>query len=588
MVRHRFFPAQPVTLILTLISILILAILLALFLIYTLNPDKEPLPWRAYCSIPSLATPRDHPYPLRIYPEIEPGELIPPFPPANLENLPPAGILIGVFSVDSAFERRMLIRTTWAAHARSRNGAVGGDGGRGTSRTVVRFILGQPRQSWERRIKLEMDTYNDVVILPIPENMNNGKTHTFFSWASLNAWVPPVYNVSEPPLPRFSYSNYTASPPPLAPHDPISAWHNIRSHRPKPWIRPDYVVKADDDAFIMLAELEARLRVELHNKPKFSNSTNRIPRRIPTATSLTEASPIDVSPDRVPHISAPFPETMTDNDPLIYWGYLVTNRLHQFMAGELYALSWSLVDWVAKDAAVKGMTKGAEDKQTAKWMRLHPRADRVRWTSERCWIYDHPRSGTVYGHGFLFPSEVTRIKKEITSYVKDLMRDRGHREFAANGARFGTGNEHRYYRPRGSWRSTTAPESLTRSTVSTFGVRYTPPLRELSERESIEALVEGSEMSLLERGGPITPEQAWLHREGRRTQYENQRVGGTVAVHFIKKNAWYLEAAIALLEGEEESEAEQYNLPTFDGFHLSRSNINRWAPWTQDSAFRRT
>ncbi|KAJ7243979.1 hypothetical protein C8J57DRAFT_57805 [Mycena rebaudengoi] len=35
-------------------------------------------------------------------------------------------------------------------------------------------------------------------------------------------------------------------------------------------------------------------------------------------------------------------------DPLVYWGYLITNRLHRFMAGELYALSWSLVDWVAK------------------------------------------------------------------------------------------------------------------------------------------------------------------------------------------------------------------------------------------------
>jgi hypothetical protein len=54
-----------------------------------------------------------------------------------------------------------------------------------------------------------------------------------------------------------------------------------------------------------------------------------------------------------------------------------------------------LADWVANDPIVKSLTKGAEDKQTAKWMTLHPRASEVRWTNERCWIYDHPRAGTV-------------------------------------------------------------------------------------------------------------------------------------------------------------------------------------------------
>jgi hypothetical protein len=63
------------------------------------------------------------------------------------------------------------------------------------------------------------------------------------------------------------------------------------------------------------------------------------------------------------------------------------------MAGELYALSWSVVDWVAKDPAIKLLTNGAEDKQTAKWMKI--RGDEIRWVSERCWIYNHPKSGTV-------------------------------------------------------------------------------------------------------------------------------------------------------------------------------------------------
>jgi len=218
--------------------------------------------------------------------------------------------------------------------------------------------------------------YNDIIILPMWENMNDGKTHTFFSWASINAWVPPVMANSTIPPPSFTYSNYTSSPPALAPHDPHAAWTDVASANPRNWVRPDYVVKVDDDSFVMLAELEARLRLELHT---FHDS-----RHTPT-TSRGVTMMFDANA----------PTQLTDSDPLIYWGYLVTNKYHQFMAGELYALSWPLVDWVAKDPMVKTMTKGAEDKQTAKWMRIHPRRDEIRWTNERCWIYDHPRSGTV-------------------------------------------------------------------------------------------------------------------------------------------------------------------------------------------------
>ncbi|TEB35066.1 hypothetical protein FA13DRAFT_1788662 [Coprinellus micaceus] len=566
------------------------AIFITLLLIYLLNPDKEPLPWRAYCSIPSLVQPVERPFPgarYSIYPDLEPGQMIPSFPPSNLDELPPAGLFIGVFSIDSAFERRMLVRTTWASHPRSRDGAIGGDEGRGTSRTVVRFILGLPRKDWERRVKLEMEMYNDIVILPIPENMNSGKTHSFFSWASLNAWVPPL----------------------LAPHDPFAAWENIQSGQVRSWVRPDFVVKVDDDSFVMLAEMESRLRVELHSKPKPQHNSTLVYRRTGPATSSPLASPSsstslstststteaalpsssgadnstptergdeedDEEEERDVSTTSPststsatrsksstsstsssaalpsnpplpsYPESLTDNDPLIYWGYLVTNRLHQFMAGEVYSLSWSLVDWVAKDATVKTMTKGAEDKQTAKWMRAHPRAEKVRWTSERCWIYDHPRSSTVYSHGFLFPSEITRIKHAMSAYI----------ERWTTTAALGSSGHSNLNAPSSSIPAT--PAAWSHSSVSTFGVRYTPPLPSLSTRHSVEALVEGSEMSILQEGSPVSPERAWVQREGRNTRYENKRVGGTVVVHFIKKNMWYLETALALLEGEELSEVE--------------------------------
>ncbi len=56
----------------------------------------------------------------------------------------------------------------------------------------------------------------------------------------------------------------------------------------------------------------------------------------------------------------------------------------------------------------------------------------------------------------------------------------------------------------------------------------------------------------------MSSEYAWSHREGRKTRYENSRLGGTIVVHFIKKNMWFLETALALLDGEEYSESERY------------------------------
>ena len=134
---------------------------LTFLLIYILNPDKEPLPWRGYCTLPQHS---GAPPPLSLSTTaflktpISTNFTLPPFPPPDFDSLAPAGVFVGVFSMDTAVERRMLVRSTWANHVRSREGAGEGDGGVGTSRTVVRFILGQPRKDWERRVRLEMDS----------------------------------------------------------------------------------------------------------------------------------------------------------------------------------------------------------------------------------------------------------------------------------------------------------------------------------------------------------------------------------------------------------------------------------------------
>lgn len=355
-----------------------------------------------------------------------------------------------------------------------------------------------------------------MIILPIYENMNLGKTHAFFTWAGENAWVPPA------PTHWPSNNNESAPPPPLAAHDPPHA-------AVSPWVRPDYVVKADDDSFVMLAELESRLRVEL-----------------------------DEAQARIQHPSI--------SDPLIYWGYLVKNR---FMAGELYSLSFPLVQWVAREPSLLGKTHGAEDKRTADWIRLHPRANEVRWASERCWIYDHPRAGTVYSHGYLFPSEVSRVRPSILSLLRprvslllsgdervSLEQDHHQQQQAALGVHDGAADNGSVTYVLPPSQSSPSVPSYSYSSVTSFGKHYTFPVLTLTPAESIEALVEGSRMSGILEGGPMTAKQAWAKREGRRRRYEGRRVGGTVVVHFIKRNEWWFETAMALLGGEEEVDVE--------------------------------
>lgn len=73
----------------------------------------------------------------------------------------------------------------------------------------------------------------------IPENMNSGKTHAFFTWASEKATVPSW---------QYPETNGEQT------NDPALRPSYIGERQ------PDYVVKADDDSFIMLGELEKRLR----------------------------------------------------------------------------------------------------------------------------------------------------------------------------------------------------------------------------------------------------------------------------------------------------------------------------------------
>lgn len=132
------------------------------------------------------------------------------------------------------------------------------------------------------------------------------------------------------------------------------------------------------------------------------------------------------------------------------------------MGGEIYAVSADLVQYIATYKPILQYTVGAEDKRVAKWMRIHPNKAEINWITERCWIYDSPKSGTTYSHGFLFPDEVERIRLEGRRGIPEEERVRRGGELSQ------------------SW-----------STVTGWKEEYETPVKGMTIEEEVEALIEG-------------------------------------------------------------------------------------------------
>ena len=182
---------------------------------YAVNPDKEPKPWRLECAKQ------------------------PAFPHELADSLAPVDVFVGVFSTDSSFERRSLIRHTYAAHTLP----LSQKDGTPMANVQVKFILGRPRKKHELGVLLEQEMYNDLVLLDVDENMNKGKTREYFRWASENATIPIVLS-STPAAPDHSSTGVSPG-----------------SGRDVKWKMADYIVKADEDSFLILSELERHLRL---------------------------------------------------------------------------------------------------------------------------------------------------------------------------------------------------------------------------------------------------------------------------------------------------------------------------------------
>lgn len=172
-----------------------------------------------------------------------------------------------------------------------------------------------------------------------------------------------------------------------------------------------------------------------------------------------------------------------------------------------------------------------------------------------------------YSHGFLFPSTVHQVRQESISDTH----------------------------PSVSFRKRLADQAWdSYSTVSRFryGRPYPSPKPYLPANQEIEALIEGSEMSLLRRAnanhhpryhmqprplGSAWPnhsdttmenviqqsfDRAYASRPSRLERFmgDPEERGGTVIVHYIKKDQWFTETWLALLgPGSEARPKEKVN-----------------------------
>ncbi|PRP80396.1 hypothetical protein PROFUN_11942 [Planoprotostelium fungivorum] len=81
-------------------------------------------------------------------------------------------LLIGIFTSAARWHKRALIRSTYASVS--------------NPHTDVKFVIGLPSEADKPLIEVENRTHGDIFVLPIQENMNNGKTLQYFQSAREN------------------------------------------------------------------------------------------------------------------------------------------------------------------------------------------------------------------------------------------------------------------------------------------------------------------------------------------------------------------------------------------------------------------
>jgi hypothetical protein len=207
-------------------------------------------------------------------------------------------------------------------------------------------------------------------------------------------------------------------------------------------------------------------------------------------------------------------------------------------------MSMDLVDFIATRAFTRWYRWGDEDQMFGNALRFHPKMEEIVWVRDSCWTYDHPRAQKPYVHLALSPPPTCILMFRLSHGF--LMPD------AVDRTPF--------------WWDPSPPLSIPQvafrrpSTVVPERKPYKPPLPGLDKEQLLEAMFEESPLSFLNRHNvpdDLSEEEiaewvkeAWSMRPSEDERYNDRGRGGTVLVHQVKSDEWWMEAAAALLGSE--------------------------------------
>jgi hypothetical protein len=219
-------------------------------------------------------------------------------------------------------------------------------------------------------------------------------------------------------------------------------------------------------------------------------------------------------------------------------------------------------------------------------MKEHGKSWGVTWYSEQCWIYDHPRAGTVYSRGFLFPLEASKIMHEWNPFVSpeadpdvsgkdtddsekgrerdqeitklELEDDSARPEFRRRyEAAYSTVVRAQYRRSHPSNSAAVGLGLFTSSEISPLSPSYA-----LKRAMELDALIEGSKLSMVvadvDSDADIARRWKGDLELGWKGLYMLEKpdgftppLGGTVVVHYVQSSVHWRECTDVLLLGWE-------------------------------------
>ncbi|OAV97793.1 hypothetical protein PTTG_25967 [Puccinia triticina 1-1 BBBD Race 1] len=236
-------------------------------------------------------------------------------PAARFHCLPssPTLIFLGIFTTPSSFEKRNLIRTLIKSDLPS-NGLI-----------ELKFISGEPQnENWMELIKAEQALHHDIVIMKdLEDNIDLGKTYHFFKWITERENRRQDHDRLVPSLDSLPPSERSREELGLNGWPELSHDSSIDDRDPRKVVygKPKFVIKSDDDTFLV-----------------------------------------------IPNLIKAFKDL--DCQKNIYWGTSQgsSNLFDPYFRGLGYGLSWPLVEWIGTSNMSLKSQVGIEDARVGAWL----------------------------------------------------------------------------------------------------------------------------------------------------------------------------------------------------------------------------